>query len=138
MDRYNPLDKRNLGTSVANALLRLEPVPLPAPGSTIRSGFVGAGVYAIYSTGEHQPFPPYARRADANRGSDGGRGLIHSGRGKAGGSYWTDDPSAFKRRPDGQRQVLRERDRHRVTDLPHCLSPGSGEVIAVGKGLRAG
>src|SRR5690348_13741510 len=47
---YNPLDKKNLGTSVAEALLQQELVELPP------SSFNGAGVYAIYYTG---PFPAY-------------------------------------------------------------------------------
>ena len=48
---YNPLDKRNLGESVADALLETTPSPLP-PGP-----FIGAGVYALYYTGS---FPAYA------------------------------------------------------------------------------
>jgi hypothetical protein len=50
---YNPLDKRNIGGSVAKELLfrSIEQLP-PAP-------FAGAGVYAIYYTGEHQRYPLY-------------------------------------------------------------------------------
>ncbi len=56
---YNPLDKRNLGRSVAEALL-LQPVkPLAAP-----SGLAGAGVYALYYTGG---FPPYEPVSVKNR-----------------------------------------------------------------------
>lgn len=68
MDQYNPLDKRNLGRSVAEALLERELVPLPAPGS--RQGFAGAGVYAIYYFGAHGPYPPYQRLAEHNSGVD--------------------------------------------------------------------
>lgn len=68
MDQYNPLDKRNLGRSVAEALLERELVPLPAPGS--REGFLGAGVYAIYYFGSSLPYPPYQRLADYNNQSD--------------------------------------------------------------------
>jgi hypothetical protein len=51
---FDPLNKLNLGGSVARELLfrPVEPLP-PAP-------FTGAGVYAIYYTGEHQPFEVYA------------------------------------------------------------------------------
>lgn len=65
MDQYNPLDKRNLGQSVAEALLQRELVSLPDPGS--RNGFAGAGVYAIYYFGTHTPYPPYQRLAEHNR-----------------------------------------------------------------------
>lgn len=43
---YNPLDKRNLGVSVADALLERPILPLPPADS-----FVGAGIYAIYYVG---------------------------------------------------------------------------------------
>lgn len=48
---YNPLDKTNLGTSVAEALLAQPLAPLEGLGS-----FTGAGIYAIYY---HGPFPAY-------------------------------------------------------------------------------
>lgn len=55
---YNPLHKRNLGESVAKALLT-EPVgPLPT------ERFVGAGIYAIYYTGA---FGAYEEIAKSNR-----------------------------------------------------------------------
>ena len=54
---YNPLDKKNLGVSVADALLQREPVQLPP------DRFDGAGVYAIYYTGD---FEPYRSIAEAN------------------------------------------------------------------------
>jgi hypothetical protein len=43
---YNPLDKRNLGESVAAALLKRPMGPLPPP-----ELFNGAGIYAIYYAG---------------------------------------------------------------------------------------
>lgn len=49
---YNPLDKKNLGTSVAEALLQQELVALPP------SSFNGAGVYAIYYTGSFAAYEP--------------------------------------------------------------------------------
>ncbi len=56
---FNPLDKRNLGKSAANALLKSELYALPP------KPFIGAGVYALYYTGD---FPAYsalkARNAD--------------------------------------------------------------------------
>ncbi len=57
---YNPLDYQNLGQSVADALLERPVVPLAgiAP-------FAGAGVYALYYTGD---FPAYAPLAERNRG----------------------------------------------------------------------
>ena len=48
---YNPLDKRNLGVSVADALLAKALGPLPPV-----EQFIGAGVYAIYYAGD---FPAY-------------------------------------------------------------------------------
>lgn len=55
---YNPLDKLNLGKSVAEALLDQEPRPL---GSLPQ--FNGAGIYVIYYSGE---FPAYDRLRQAN------------------------------------------------------------------------
>ncbi len=56
---YNPLDKRNLGVSVADAMLERKPVPLP-----IEESFTGAGIYAIYYTGD---FPAYHEITKRNR-----------------------------------------------------------------------
>ena len=56
---FNPLDKKNLGASVAEALLTKEVHPLgdlPA--------FEGAGIYAIYYSGD---FPAYAQVSRLNR-----------------------------------------------------------------------
>lgn len=58
-DPYNPLDKLNLGRSVAEALLLRPVAPLAQT-----AGLVGAGVYAIYYTGD---FPAYAPVAEKNR-----------------------------------------------------------------------
>jgi len=59
---YNPLDKSNLGASVADALLGRKPRQLHG-----LKTFEGVGVYALYYTGE---FPPYKRLADFNQGDD--------------------------------------------------------------------
>lgn len=56
---FNPLDKRNLGVSVADALLAREPIRL----GDIKA-FKGAGIYALYYTGK---FLPYASLVDRNR-----------------------------------------------------------------------
>jgi hypothetical protein len=57
---YNPLAKENLGESVADALLRVKVRSLSDTGH-----LVGAGVYAIYYTGD---FPAYAPIAARNAG----------------------------------------------------------------------
>lgn len=49
---YNPLAKENLGKSVADALLNSKPLPL---GDLPKFG--GAGVYAIYYTGDFEAEP---------------------------------------------------------------------------------
>lgn len=56
---YNPLDKVNLGNSVAEAMLATPIHPLGG-----LEAFNGAGVYAIYYTGD---FPAYASLAKQNR-----------------------------------------------------------------------
>ncbi|MCB5177584.1 Eco29kI family restriction endonuclease [Microvirga lenta] len=56
---YNPLDTKNLGASVAEALLERTVRPLGG-----LPAFNGAGLYAIYYTGE---FPAYQRIAERNR-----------------------------------------------------------------------
>jgi hypothetical protein len=56
---FNPLNKKNLGLSVADAMLARPVVPLPPP-----KPFEGAGVYAIYYTGD---FPAYKPIADLNK-----------------------------------------------------------------------
>jgi hypothetical protein len=54
---YNPLDKLNLGRSVAEALLLRDTAPLAKIGD-----IVGAGVYAIYYTGDFAPYSPVAEK----------------------------------------------------------------------------
>jgi len=56
---FNPLDIEHLGESVAGAMLRGPVVPI-----TELVEFTGAGIYAIYYTGDH---PAYALLAKANR-----------------------------------------------------------------------
>ena len=57
---YNPLDKRNLGASVAEALLSRTARPLHS-----LEKFNGAGIYAIYYAGGFEVYQPIARH---NRG----------------------------------------------------------------------
>ena len=52
---YNPLDRVELGKSVERALLSQELGPLPP-----RTGFRGAGLYALYYTGDFEPYRPIA------------------------------------------------------------------------------
>jgi hypothetical protein len=59
---YNPLDKVNLGASVAEALLGRKPRRL-----TDLPAFKGAGLYAIYYRGN---LPVYARLSALNQGDD--------------------------------------------------------------------
>ncbi len=54
---YNPLDKLNLGRSVAEALLLCPVLSLSDLDSV-----VGAGVYAIYYTGPFLPYAPISKR----------------------------------------------------------------------------
>ena len=55
---FNPLDKKHLGESVAEAMLEGPVHSLPP------EPFIGAGIYAIYYTGD---FAPYKLMAEANR-----------------------------------------------------------------------
>lgn len=53
---FNPLDKKNLGASVAEALLTKEVHPLGQ-----LPQFDGAGIYAIYYTGDFEAYEQIAR-----------------------------------------------------------------------------
>jgi hypothetical protein len=59
LEPYNPLDKRNLGENIADALLETKPAKLPPD-----EPFIGAGVYALYYVGS---FPAYRKLAELNR-----------------------------------------------------------------------
>lgn len=61
---FNPLDKRNLAESIADAMLERPVSPLPPP------PFIGAGIYAIYYIGS---FSLYKQIAQANRGDKFGQ-----------------------------------------------------------------
>lgn len=59
---FNPLDKRNLGESVAGALLKQTVGPLPPA-----TRFIGAGIYAIYYTGTFKAYKPIIEKNRDNR-----------------------------------------------------------------------
>jgi hypothetical protein len=56
---FNPLDKRNLGISIAEAIFKQDIYPLKA-----LSSFNGAGIYVIYYNGN---FPSYAKISERNK-----------------------------------------------------------------------
>lgn len=62
---FNPLDKQKLGSSVADALLAQPRSQLPPS-----EPFIAAGVYAIYYTGEFEPYRPLSLRNRADDGRD--------------------------------------------------------------------
>ncbi|MBU9219053.1 Eco29kI family restriction endonuclease [Burkholderia gladioli] len=68
---FNPLDKKNLGASVAEAMLEQKAHPLGE-----LKPFLGVGIYAIYYTGDFEPYGPLAAR---NRG-DAFRAPIYVGK----------------------------------------------------------
>ncbi|QTO43636.1 MULTISPECIES: Eco29kI family restriction endonuclease [Burkholderiaceae] len=54
---FNPLDKKNLGASVAEAMLEQRPQPL----GDLKQ-FIGVGIYAIYYVGDFDAYAPLAER----------------------------------------------------------------------------
>jgi hypothetical protein len=61
---FNPLDKRHLGQSVAEALLLQSPIRLP-----LKDEFDGAGTYVIYYTGSFKPYAPISKANQDNKWS---------------------------------------------------------------------
>jgi hypothetical protein len=57
MEIYNPLDKKNLGESVAGAMLKEDVHPLGG-----LKPFEGAGIYAIYYVGDFEAYKPLAEK----------------------------------------------------------------------------
>lgn len=122
---FNPLDKRHLGASVANALLDSEVYPLPP------EPFIGAGVYALYYVGD---FPAYEVLSEVNR-NDQYACPIYVGKAvpdgaRKGGQGDSVDPGTalFKRLTDHAKSVdaatnLRLED-FRCRFLSDCLHPG--------------
>lgn len=62
MEIYNPLDKKNLGESVAGAMLKGEVHPLGA-----LTSFEGAGIYSIYYTGEFEAYRQLSIKNQLNK-----------------------------------------------------------------------
>ena len=58
---FNPLDKQHLGESVGQAMLRQPVVPMNE-----LTSFVGAGIYAIYYTGDCSAYSPLSERNRVN------------------------------------------------------------------------
>ena len=56
---YNPLDKKSLGDSVADALLES---PVHSLGELKKTPFSGAGIYVIYYTGKFKPYGPLSAK----------------------------------------------------------------------------
>lgn len=63
VEPFNPLDKKNLGLSIAQRLRAQIRAQMP-----IKQSFQGAGVYALYYAGL---FPPYQLLASRNRSTSG-------------------------------------------------------------------
>jgi len=60
---YSPLTKKNLGRSIASALLTGPLFELPPP------RFSGAGIYVLYYSGDHPAYTPIADRNRAHEGT---------------------------------------------------------------------
>jgi hypothetical protein len=59
---YNPLDKKNLGVSVADAMLARPIGPLPP-----EEKFLGAGIYALYYSGDYEAYKEIAAKDKEGR-----------------------------------------------------------------------
>lgn len=104
---YNPLDKSNLGISVANALLAQPVHPL----GTIPA-FEGAGIYVLYYRG---PFPDYAPIAAAN--VEEARWPIYIGKAVPSGSRKGASLSASARGTSLYKRLAEHRDSIREVEL---------------------
>jgi hypothetical protein len=109
---YHPLDKIHLGESVVRALLAQPVVALPPP-----EPFTGAGIYALYYTGD---FPPYRQIAEKNRQEVGVKPIYVGKAVPAGarrGGYGLNEPPG---------EVLHRRLREHAADvasIPSCVAP---------------
>lgn len=103
---YNPLDKINLGKSVADALLSQPLHALDAIPS-----FEGAGIYVLYYRG---PFPAYAPMAAAN--ADEARWPIYIGKAIPSGSRRGASLSASARGTQLYRRLMEHRDSVRYAE----------------------
>lgn len=107
MKPYNPLEKENLGKSVADSLIKQKPVPLDS-----LERFFGAGVYAIYYTGD---FDTYSRLGNWNTNPDDLNVPIYVGKAiPTGGRKGNIDPdvsakgSALFERLDEHKKTIRQ------------------------------
>jgi Eco29kI restriction endonuclease len=90
---FNPLDKKNLGASVAEAMLEQPPTPLGQ-----LQPFVGIGIYAIYYTGDFAAYRPLAERNKQGFTAPIYVGkAVPAGARKGGGVGATDSKALFKR-----------------------------------------
>ena len=100
---YNPLDKINLGKSVAGAILTKEALPMES-----LETFDGAGIYSIFYRGG---FQPYTRLTDINRNSFErpiyvGKAVPEGARKGAGGLDSMSGTFLFKRLNDHKKSIL--------------------------------
>lgn len=100
---YNPLARASLGMSVAEALLEQTVHPLGA-----LSRFLGAGIYALYYTGD---FPLYKPMSDANTGDIKFSWPIYVGKAVPAGARKAlasgdDDTALYARLSDHKKSVI--------------------------------
>ena len=111
---FNPLDKTNLGESVAEATLQQPVGPLPP-----NEPFLGAGIYAIYYEGE---FPLYKELAKLNR-NDRYRWPVYVGKAvpagarKGGYGLGVDPGQALFKRLNEHAAVIEQAKNLRLTDF---------------------
>ena len=101
---YNPLDKKNLGISVADAMLAKSVSPLPP-----ESRFIGAGIYAIYYVGDFRPYAPIVERNRDGRFESPiyvGK-AIPAGARRGGGLGVTTGPVLFRRLTEHAQSISR-------------------------------
>lgn len=90
---FNPLDKKNLGASVAEAMLASKVHPLGD-----MPGFKGAGIYAVYYSGSFAPYGEIARRNQGTKTAPIYVGkAVPAGARKGGGAGATGGKSLFNR-----------------------------------------
>ncbi|MPS68791.1 MAG: Eco29kI family restriction endonuclease [Novosphingobium sp.] len=102
-DVYNPLDKINLGKSVADALLSRPAEPLASI-----TPFEGAGIYVLYYRGAHECYAPIAKqnRTGANWPIYIGKAIPSGGRKGASMSASKRGTALYKRLTDHRDSIL--------------------------------
>lgn len=99
---FNPLDKKNLGASVAEALLASRVHPLGA-----LPEFKGAGIYALYYSGSFSPYAEVARRNRRTKTAPIYVGkAVPAGARKGGGAGSTGGKSLFNRLSEHADSIL--------------------------------